>query len=229
MEQRVRESFARQGFMQTMSAELTRIGTGSTEIRFPYAKSLSQQNGFLHAAAVTAALDSACGYAALTVAPEGFEVLSVEFKVNLLSPAAGDWFVARAQVKRPGNKLTVCSADAFAVDGWAGKAHRYHAGNDDFCAITRRGAKQVRRQLTAAHALICYRCFLPDLAGFTGLRCAGPAPDLHDHSMRIGALTKSPPANTQMIGRSPVVASTSLRLSTSQIASRVFSRAPHAG
>ena len=101
--------------MQTMSAELTRIGTGSTEIRFPYAKSLSQQNGFLHAAAVTAALDSACGYAALTVAAEGFEVLSVEFKVNLLSPAAGDWFVARAQVKRPGNKLTVCSADAFAV------------------------------------------------------------------------------------------------------------------
>lgn len=113
----MRESFARQGLMQTLSAEMTLVAPGATEIRFPYAAALSQQNGYLHAGAVTAALDSGCGYAAYTLAPEGYEVLSVEFKVNLLAPAVGEWFVARAQVKRAGKTLAVCSADAFAVVG----------------------------------------------------------------------------------------------------------------
>jgi uncharacterized protein (TIGR00369 family) len=85
------------------------------EIRFPCAVSLTQQHGFVHAGAVTTALDSACGYAALTVAPDGSEVLTVEFKVNLLAPATGEAIVARAQVKRAGKTLTVCAGDAFAV------------------------------------------------------------------------------------------------------------------
>ena len=117
MEQQVRGSFARQGLMRTMSAELTAVTAGATEIRFPYADALSQQNGYLHGAAVTAALDSASGYAAYTLAPENHEVLSVEFKVNLLAPAEGEQFVARARVKRAGKTLAVCSADAFAVTG----------------------------------------------------------------------------------------------------------------
>lgn len=113
-ELRVRESFARQAMMTTLGAELSVVGRGATEIRFPYAASLTQQHGYLHAGAVTTALDSACGYAALTVAPEGSEVLSVEFKVNLLAPAVGKVIVARAQVKRAGKKLGVCTGDAFA-------------------------------------------------------------------------------------------------------------------
>lgn len=112
---RVRTSFARQAYMKMIGAELTEVRPGSTEIRFPYASPLTQQDGFLHAAVTTAALDSACGYAALSVGPQGREVLSIEFKVNMLSPAVGESFVARAQVKRAGKKTAVCTADAFAV------------------------------------------------------------------------------------------------------------------
>jgi uncharacterized protein (TIGR00369 family) len=114
-EQRVRESFGRQAMMRTLSAEMSSVHSGATEIRFRYAPSLTQQHGYLHAGAVTTVLDSACGYAALTLAPKGHEVLSVEFKVNLLAPAVGESMVARAQVKRAGKKLAVCTADAFAV------------------------------------------------------------------------------------------------------------------
>jgi uncharacterized protein (TIGR00369 family) len=114
-EQRVRESFSRQEMMKTLGAELSAVRSGATEIRFPFDASLTQQHGYVHAGAVTTILDSACGYAALAVAPEGCEVLSVEFKVNLLAPAVGDSFVARAQVKRAGKTIAVCAGDAFAA------------------------------------------------------------------------------------------------------------------
>src|SRR4029077_10517951 len=87
----------------------------SVEIRFPFSSKLTQQNGFVHAGAVTSIMDSACGYAALSVAPEEVDVLTVEFKVNLLAPGIGESFVARASVKRAGKRLAVCTADAFAV------------------------------------------------------------------------------------------------------------------
>lgn len=111
---RVQESFDRQAFMTTLGASITVGKQGEVEIRFPFHASLTQQNDFVHAGAITSILDSACGYAALSVAPEHHDVLSVEFKVNLLSPAVGDEFIARAQVKRAGKTLIVCSADAFA-------------------------------------------------------------------------------------------------------------------
>jgi uncharacterized protein (TIGR00369 family) len=114
-EQRVRQSFSRQAFMSTLGAKLTAVGQGSVEIRLPFSPNLTQQNGYLHAGAITAVLDSACGYAALTLAADDKDVLSVEFKVNLLSPATGEVFAARAQVKRAGRTLTVCTADAFAI------------------------------------------------------------------------------------------------------------------
>jgi uncharacterized protein (TIGR00369 family) len=114
---RVRQSFIKQAFMSTLGAELTAVGEGVVEIRLPFSPSLTQQDGYLHAGAIAAVLDSACGYAALSVAPADHEVLTVEFKVNLLAPAAGEVFVAKAQVKRAGRKLTVCTADAFAVTG----------------------------------------------------------------------------------------------------------------
>ena len=115
--ERVRQSFFKQPFMSTLGAELTAVGEGMVEIRLPFSPSLTQQDGYLHAGAVTAVLDSACGYAALSVAPADHEVLTVEFKVNLLAPAAGKVFIAKAQVKRAGRKLTVCTADAFAITG----------------------------------------------------------------------------------------------------------------
>ena len=101
--------------MQTLGAELTDVAEGSVEIGVPFNPRLTQQNGFVHAGVITTIMDSACGYAALSVAPAGHEVLSVEFKSNLMAPAVGDRFVARARVKRAGKTLTVCAADAFAI------------------------------------------------------------------------------------------------------------------
>ena len=114
-EKKVRDSFGRQLFMSTIGAEITTVDRGRVEIRFPFSPTLTQQNGFVHAGAVTSILDSACGYAALSIASEDSEVLSVEFKVNLLAPGVGESFVARAVVKRAGKRLAVCTADAFAV------------------------------------------------------------------------------------------------------------------
>ena len=113
-EERVRKSFRRQAFMATLGAEVAIEKKGQVEIRFPFHPSLTQQNDFVHAGAITSILDSACGYAALSVAPDNHDVLSVEFKVNLLAPAVGDEFCARAQVKRAGKTLIVCAADAYA-------------------------------------------------------------------------------------------------------------------
>lgn len=116
-ERKVRASFQRQGFMRTIGAKMTSVGRGTVEIQLPFSRKLSQQKGFVHGAAITAILDSACGYAALSIAPEDAEVLSVEFKVNFVAPAVGERFVARAAVKRNGKMLSVCTADAFAVNG----------------------------------------------------------------------------------------------------------------
>jgi uncharacterized protein (TIGR00369 family) len=111
----VRESFSRQGFMKTLGAEISVLDHGQVEIRVAYRPTLTQQNGFIHAGVLTSILDSACGYAAMSVGPEKHDVVSVEFKVNLLAPAKGERFVARAAVKRAGKNLTVCTADAFAI------------------------------------------------------------------------------------------------------------------
>lgn len=113
--ERVRASFARQRLMATLGAELTRVDPGLVEVELPFREDLTQQHGFLHAGVVTAVVDSACGYAALTLMPPGAAVLSVEFKVNLLAPAAGERLIARARVIRSGRTLTVVSGDAFMV------------------------------------------------------------------------------------------------------------------
>jgi uncharacterized protein (TIGR00369 family) len=114
-ERKVRESFVRQAFMTTLGAEIECLVPGRVEIRMPFNQKHTQQDGFVHAGLVAGIMDSACGYAAYSIAPEGCNVLTVEFKVNLLAPALGEKFVAKAQVKRRGKTLTVCAADAFAL------------------------------------------------------------------------------------------------------------------
>ena len=103
--------------METIGAELGVVAAGRVEISVPIEARLSQQDGFLHAGVVVAALDSACGYAALTLMPEDAEVLTVELKVNLLAPAAGQTLAAEGEVIRAGRTLTVCRGEAFAEDG----------------------------------------------------------------------------------------------------------------
>jgi len=114
---RVRASFAGQGAMATLGAELADVASGRVAIALPIEPRLSQQDGFLHAGVLVAALDSACGYAALTLMPDEAEVLTVELKVNLLAPASGEKLVAEGEVLRAGRTLTVCRGDAHAEQG----------------------------------------------------------------------------------------------------------------
>ena len=120
-EARVRDSFARQRMMHLLGAELTAVLPGQIEIILPFRSDLTQQHGFIHAAAVAAIADSACGYAALTLMEPAQEVLSVEFKVNLLAPAVGERFVAVGRVLRSGRTLSVCAADVQAMQSGSGK------------------------------------------------------------------------------------------------------------
>lgn len=116
-EARVRESFARQSVMATIGAELTRINPGEVEIEMPFRADLTQQHGFLHAGIISTALDSACGYAAYSVMPADAAVLTIEFKINLLSPGKGERFLFRGQVTKPGRTVIVADGRAYAYDG----------------------------------------------------------------------------------------------------------------
>jgi uncharacterized protein (TIGR00369 family) len=113
-ESRVRESFARQQLLTTLGATLERVAPGEVDIRLPFRAALSQQHGFLHAGAITSIVDTACGYAALTLMPAGAAVLTVEFKVSLLSPGRGDAFLARGRVLKAGRTLTFCTGEVLA-------------------------------------------------------------------------------------------------------------------
>ena len=115
-EARVRESFAKQTFMATLGAALTRVAPGEVTVTLPVSAALAQQHGSVHAGALASVLDSAAGYAALSLMPPGAAVVSVELKVNLMEPAVGERIEARARVVRSGRTLSVCTAEAWAVD-----------------------------------------------------------------------------------------------------------------
>lgn len=112
----IKQSFAKQTIMGLIGARLSRVEAGIIEITLPYRKDLTQQHGYLHAGIVTTIADSACGYAAYSLMPPESEVLSVEFKVNLLRPAKGETFFAVAEVVKAGKTLTVVRADVFGMD-----------------------------------------------------------------------------------------------------------------
>lgn len=112
--QRVHDSFAQQGAMQTLQATVTHVAPGEVDIAFPWAQGLTQQNGYVHAGMLSSALDSACGYAGLTLMPEGANVLTIEFKVNLLAPAVGALFRCEGRVVKPGRTIMVAEGRAYA-------------------------------------------------------------------------------------------------------------------
>ena len=123
IQERITASFNKQGLMDTLGARLTLVQAGEVHITLPFSAHLSQQHGYLHAGAVTSIVDSACGYAALTMAPEGYEVVAAEFKINLLRPALGPAFVAIGKVQNAGKLLTVCTGEVRRLDddGTVGK------------------------------------------------------------------------------------------------------------
>jgi uncharacterized protein (TIGR00369 family) len=125
IEKRIAESFAEQGLMATIGASLRLVQNGEVHISLPYSKSLSQQQGFVHAGAITSIVDSACGYAALTKSPKTHEVVTAEFKMNLLRPAIGSHFLAIGKVQNAGKLLTVCT----------GEVRAFAQGNDEYKVV----------------------------------------------------------------------------------------------
>lgn len=111
---RVQTSFDKQGLMTTLGASILNIAPGAVDIALLPNPSISQQHGFVHAGAVAAIADSAAGYAALSLMPSGVGVLTTEFKINLVAPAAGDRIVARGRVIKAGRTLTLAQTEIFA-------------------------------------------------------------------------------------------------------------------
>lgn len=112
---RIHDSFARQGLMHLLGAELADIKAGLVTIRLPFRPDLTQQHGYFHAGGTASIADSAGGYAGFTLFPENSSVLTVEFKLNLINPAQGDWLEAVGRVIKPGRTLTICQLDVWGV------------------------------------------------------------------------------------------------------------------
>jgi uncharacterized protein (TIGR00369 family) len=112
--ERVRASFARQTVMSTIGATLVRVEPGEVELSMAAAAHLCQQHGFIHAGIVTTLADTACGYAAFSLMTASAGILTAEFKVNLLAPAAGERLVAIGRVVKPGRTLTVAQGEVYA-------------------------------------------------------------------------------------------------------------------
>jgi len=115
-EKRIRTSFERQQVMQLLDARLTKVLPGEVHIELPYNSKVTQQHGYVHAGIITTIVDSACGYAAYSRMPADASVLSVEFKVNFLHPAKGEYFVGIGKVVKSGSTLTVCSGEMLAFN-----------------------------------------------------------------------------------------------------------------
>lgn len=110
---RIKSNFEAQQVMAFLGASLEHIEEGKCEIHLPFRPELSQQNGFFHAGIISTVVDSAAGYAALSVMPMDSDVLSVEYKMNLLRPGAGHLLIAKGEVIKPGRQLVVCKGEAW--------------------------------------------------------------------------------------------------------------------
>lgn len=115
IESRIRDSFSRQGLMRHLGAEMTEVSRGRVVIRMPFREELTQQLGYFHAGGTSAIADSAGGYAGYTLFAADTEVLTVEFKINLLAPGRGDYLEAIGTVVRSGRTLTICQIEVAGV------------------------------------------------------------------------------------------------------------------
>src|SRR5712692_386993 len=113
-EEKIRVTFAGQRLLALMGAQLVRVAAGEVDISLPFREDLGQQNGSLHAGTIAAIADTACGLAALTLMDPGSNVVSVEFKLNLLAPSRGDLFLAKGRVVRAGRNISFCSGEVLA-------------------------------------------------------------------------------------------------------------------
>jgi uncharacterized protein (TIGR00369 family) len=107
--------------MTLIGAAMTRVEPGFCEVQLPYRADLTQQHGFIHGGIVAMIADSACGYAGYSMMPPGGSVLTVEYKINMLSPAQGERLIARGRVLKPGKSLVITQCEVFAVQNGAEK------------------------------------------------------------------------------------------------------------
>ncbi|MEZ4793839.1 MAG: PaaI family thioesterase [Gelidibacter sp.] len=124
-EHRVSKSFAKQSFMNYIKAELQKIEPGYCEIKLPFSENLTQQHGFFHAGIVATLADNASGYAAFSLMAASSSVLTVEYKINLMSPAKGEYLIGKSKVIKNGKTLTICQSEVFASEN----------GEQKLCAI----------------------------------------------------------------------------------------------
>ncbi|RCW85019.1 PaaI family thioesterase [Paracoccus lutimaris] len=117
LDARIRASFDRQTMMQTLGASLASVTPGQVTITAPILPTVLQQHGAGHAGLAFSIGDSAAGYSALSLMPEGAEVMTVEMKINLMSPAIGERLVAEGRVIRPGRRIMVVAVDVWAETG----------------------------------------------------------------------------------------------------------------
>lgn len=117
LHERIATSFQSQGLMTTLDARLVSVADGEVQIELPFSRHIAQQHGYVHAGAITTVVDNACGYAALTLAPAGCEVVTAEFKVNFVRPSIGERFLAIGKVVNAGKLLTVCTGEVRALSG----------------------------------------------------------------------------------------------------------------
>lgn len=116
--QRVQDNFARQAYVNFIGAELVHVAAGEVDIQLARNANLLQQDGYVHGGVLTAIVDAAAGYAALSISSRDIGVLTTELKVNFLRPASGQQQLARGRVLKPGRTLTICTGDVFdVVDG----------------------------------------------------------------------------------------------------------------
>jgi len=110
----IESSFAQQGLLQNFKARIQALSSGRCTIELPYSQGVTQQQGFFHGGVIGALGDSAGGYAAMTLTPDGAEVLTMEYKINFLRPAVGDRLVAEGEVLRAGRSVSVTRVDVYA-------------------------------------------------------------------------------------------------------------------
>ena len=113
---RVADSLSRQGMMQALGVQLLRVQPGEVELALPYSEKVTQQQGGFHGGAMGALADIAGGYAALTVAPDGMEVVTVEYKINFLSSFQGGEIRATGRVIKSGRRIIVATAEVIHID-----------------------------------------------------------------------------------------------------------------
>jgi uncharacterized protein (TIGR00369 family) len=113
----IRQSFARSGFMTGMGARIVTLEPGRCVLEMPFSDRVTQQHGFFHGGAVVTLADTAGGYAAMTLVPDGIDVLTLEYKINFLRPALGERINAEGHVLRAGRNIIVTRVDIFSCEG----------------------------------------------------------------------------------------------------------------